>query len=72
VIAATKTVKLNASLDPLQVVEGVTEAVVAALAVAGLVFLVVKLVPMPVIQIIPTPDGSGLQLILCWGKCPAD
>lgn len=69
VFAASKQVSLHASTDPLQVVELVTETLVAALAVAGLVFLAVTVIPAPVVQILPTPDGSGFQIVFCWGAC---
>ena len=69
VIAARKEFSLHAATDPFQVVELVTETLVAALAVAGLTFLAVKVIPL-----IPTPeivvtlpdDGVGFKIDLIW------
>jgi hypothetical protein len=47
---ARKEIRLHASTDPLQVGELVVEALAAAFAVAGLVFLAITLIPL-----IPTP-----------------
>ncbi len=48
---ARKEIRLHAATDPFQVVEVVTEALVAALAVTGLTFLAIKL-----IALIPVPE----------------
>ncbi len=69
VVAARKEFSLHASTDPLQVVELVTETLVAALAVAGLTYLAITVIPL-----IPTPelivslpeDGVGFKIDLVW------
>jgi len=70
--AARKTFTLHAATDPFQVVEVITEALVAAAGVTGLVFLgiaVIPLIPVPHFSIVPLPEG-GLLFRFCWGLCP--
>jgi hypothetical protein len=68
IAGAKKQFTLHAATDPLQVVELVTEALVAAAAATGLVFLAIKaapFIPIPEINIHVASDGS-FEFVLIW------
>jgi hypothetical protein len=70
VVAARKQFSFHAATDGAQVVASVTEGLIAAFAVAGLVFLAVVVIPLiaiPKFGIKPTEDGHGGIVTFQWG-----
>jgi len=68
VVGAREQFTLHAATDPAQVVELVTETLVAALAVTGLTFLAIKVapfIPVPAISVHIASDGT-VEFLLEW------